>query len=209
MVTTRQEVSLARAGAVAQYYMGSSDAGFVLFCGGRNGEGVHRDCIRYHPEEDSWEEYGEMAEARDESSVALSNGQVYVLGGVDLASVEVFDPETESWTEGPIMPRVVARGCAVSIGDESVVIIGEEDTNSTARSRAWARWLMTPVLSLCSGGHDNVSTNSLPTVYKLDPSTKEWLDLPEMNHPRRDHACLYVELEETDGILVTGGKKLP
>jgi hypothetical protein len=26
-----------------------------------------------------------------------------------------------------------------------------------------------------------------------------------MIEPRRDHACLYVELEETNGILVTGG----
>ena len=26
-----------------------------------------------------------------------------------------------------------------------------------------------------------------------------------MTEPRRDHACLYIELEETNGILVTGG----
>ena len=26
-----------------------------------------------------------------------------------------------------------------------------------------------------------------------------------MIEPRKDHACLYVELENTDGVLVTGG----
>ena len=26
-----------------------------------------------------------------------------------------------------------------------------------------------------------------------------------MNHPRRDHACVFVEFETTSGVLVTGG----
>ena len=26
-----------------------------------------------------------------------------------------------------------------------------------------------------------------------------------MNHPRRDHACAFVEFETTSGVLVTGG----
>ena len=55
------------------------------------------------------------------------------------------------------------------------------------------------------GGHDNASTNSLPTGFQLDISESVWTSIPEMNVPRRDHACLFVEFEKTKGILVTGG----
>ena len=60
---------------------------------------------------------------------------------------------------------------------------------------------------VCSGGHDNASTNSLPTGFALDLSRSdpEWAELPEMEQPRRDHACLLVEFEDAAGVLVTGG----
>ena len=33
----------------------------------------------------------------------------------------------------------------------------------------------------------------------------KWRETASMIEPRKDHACLYVELENTDGVLVTGG----
>ena len=38
----------------------------------------------------------------------------------------------------------------------------------------------------------------------MDLKSGKWRELPDMIEPRRDHACLYIELEEIDGILVTG-----
>ena len=46
---------LARAGAVAEYVNG-----FVLFCGGRNGDGVHSDCLIYDPTKDMWSDHSRM-----------------------------------------------------------------------------------------------------------------------------------------------------
>ena len=40
--------------------------------------------------------------------------------------------------------------------------------------------------------------------YELDLRNGKWRELTSMIEPRRDHACLYIDLEETDGILVTG-----
>ena len=46
---------LSRAGAVAEYVNG-----YVLFCGGRNGKGVHSDCLIYDPTKDMWSEHTRM-----------------------------------------------------------------------------------------------------------------------------------------------------
>ena len=46
---------LSRAGAVAEYVNG-----YVLFCGGRNGEGVHSDCLIYDPTRDMWSDHTRM-----------------------------------------------------------------------------------------------------------------------------------------------------
>ena len=56
MVDTHQDVSLARAGAVAEY-VGDR----VIFCGGRNGKGVHRDCLQFDPMRDIWGQHSEMS----------------------------------------------------------------------------------------------------------------------------------------------------
>ena len=57
------------------------------------------------------------------------------------------------------------------------------------------------------GGHDNRSASALSSGLKYDVSKATWSssDVPEMQDARKDHACLYIELETTRGILVTGG----
>ena len=46
---------------------------------------------------------------------------------------------------------------------------------------------------------------SLDKVYELDPATNSWTELSVMLTARRDHACLFIQLETSAGILVTGG----
>lgn len=36
-------------------------------------------------------------------------------------------------------------------------------------------------------------------------SKGKWTKLSDLNQPRRDHACVFVEFETTSGVLVTGG----
>lgn len=85
---------------------------------------------------------------------------------------------------------------------------------------------------LIEGGHDGntSSVKSLSSGLKLNVGSGQWSPIANMevarldisnsysrvNYPksglnvlllyRREHACLYIEFEETRGILVTGGK---
>ena len=106
----------------------------------------------------------------------------YVIGGVGHRTVETFDMARNGtkWQITTSLPGVVARACAVTAFNETIFVVG---------------------------GHDNVSTNSLPTGYSYRVSEGKWTAIAEMNVPRRDHACLFLEMEDNNGILVTGGKK--
>ena len=46
---------------------------------------------------------------------------------------------------------------------------------------------------------------SLDKVYELEAAGNSWTELPAMLTARRDHACLFIQLETSAGILVTGG----
>ena len=50
-----------------------------------------------------------------------------------------------------------------------------------------------------------MQAESLDKVYELDPATNSWTELSVMLTARRDHACLFIQLESSAGILVTGG----
>ena len=55
------------------------------------------------------------------------------------------------------------------------------------------------------GGHSNSSATPLASGLVLDTDSGKWRELTAMIEARKDHACLYVELESTKGLLVTGG----
>ena len=145
-----KEVSVARAGAVAQHVNG-----VVLFCGGLSNSGIHSDCLMYNPLKDSWSNFTSMIKARDEASVALAGNVTYVISGLNDASVEFIDmtnfvaepkvpaieeiipksrqktleiekaPEINpGWKLGPPLPEIRARACAVSGGPDTIYLIG-------------------------------------------------------------------------------------
>lgn len=55
------------------------------------------------------------------------------------------------------------------------------------------------------GGHSNSSATPLASGWVLDTDSDKWREMTAMTEARKDHACLYVELESTKGLLVTGG----
>ena len=197
-------ISLARAGAVAQYVQG-----IVIFCGGQSLKGIHRDCLMYNPKADSWANFTELLKKRDEASIANAGNITYIIGGSGEKTTEYIDMKTFSldnvkhedseentfipksrqkssntiqnlpeWRLGPSLPQIRARACAVAIGSDKILLIG---------------------------GHDNSSLTPLSSTYQLDVDGGKWREAASMIEPRKDHACLYVELETTDGVLVTGG----
>ena len=69
--------------------------------------------------------------------MAMLGYQLYFMGGVGQQSVEILDISLEdTWFEGPELPFVLARSCAVSTGSSIII----------------------------TGGHDKSSSNSLSTV---------------------------------------------
>lgn len=110
--------------------------------------------------------------------MAFLDGHLVYIGGVGHDSVEILELRGDKvWIDGPSLPDSLARSCAVTAGSSIIVI----------------------------GGHSNDSTQSLDTVLMYESSASSWTQLPVMLTPRRDHACIYVELETSAGVLVTGG----
>ncbi|TRY74923.1 hypothetical protein TCAL_07513 [Tigriopus californicus] len=181
MLETNDNVSLARAGAISQF-VGDK----VLYCGGRNGHGVHTDCLAFHPKNNTWAHHSNMVRAREEATSVVIGTAVFVMGGIDEKTVEVINlkseiqgsPDIPEWKLGPDLPQVLGRSCAVLMDNETVII---------------------------AGGHDDNSTLSLATGYMLNILENAWTEIPNMKVPRRDHACLFVEFEKSKGMLVTGG----
>eukprot|EP00096_Caligus_rogercresseyi_P005548 TRINITY_DN2131_c0_g1_i2.p1 TRINITY_DN2131_c0_g1~~TRINITY_DN2131_c0_g1_i2.p1 ORF type:complete len:555 (+),score=117.14 TRINITY_DN2131_c0_g1_i2:130-1794(+) len=170
---------LNRAGATSEYVNGS-----VIFCGGKNNHGVFRSCLEYNISEDRWSNHSHLIEPREEASSVTIGTVTYVIGGVGSSSIEGFDANPESpsssWILGPELPGVRARSCAVAIDNRTLVVIG---------------------------GHGNESMSAESAVFALNIEDSIWRRdfIPEMIEPRMDHACVYVEFEETYGILVSGG----
>ena len=154
----------------------TSDA--VLLCGGRSGQATHTDCLSYDLTTEVWSDHSQLLRPRDEAAVTKIGAQVLLIGGLYETSVEVWDAQDGLWKLGSELPYMVARGCAVTL-DNSIMLIG---------------------------GHDNSSTASLASVLRLSAETGGWENMPSMLEARRDHACLYVELERTRGVLVSGGQ---
>jgi hypothetical protein len=61
MVGQSTNVSLARAGAISQFV-----GGRVVFCGGKNGAGIHDDCLQYNPATDAWGQHSKMTRCVDQ-----------------------------------------------------------------------------------------------------------------------------------------------
>ncbi len=138
-----KNVSLARAGATAEYVQGG-----VLFCGGKSLEGVHAGCLMYDPARDKWIKFTKMIKARDEASSATAANLSYVIGGIGEKTVEFvdlndFDLEPDEdvprsreeefnvpkpmpkWKLGPSLPEIRSRGCgAASPEGDKIYVIG-------------------------------------------------------------------------------------
>ncbi len=151
--------------------------GSVLLCGGRSGEVTFSDCLSYDLETEIWSDHSTLRRPRDESAMAKIGGQVLLIGGLYESSVEVWDAQESVWKAGSELPNVIARGCAVSNGE----------------------------MVILTGGHTNTSTESLATTLMLSTETGGWTEIKSMMVPRRDHACIFMELERTTGVLVSGG----
>ncbi len=86
----------------------------------------------YEPATDTWTKRADMPTPRWSPASSVVNGKIYVIGGTAVAStgsrhnlqtVEVYDPETDTWTQEVDMPTA-RGGLSASLVDGRLYAIG-------------------------------------------------------------------------------------
>jgi hypothetical protein len=190
--TESGELNIARFGGVAV----TLQDGRVLVTGGNSGGDVNDldSAEIFDPQTGMWELIAPMASKRNiHTATVLGDGRVLVAGGFDGAdypdlitdSVQLFDPETDSWeTAQPMPPDLLQRDGAralhgaILLSDTQVMVVGG--------------------LGFGSGGLPDLFSSFI-----FDSVTGEWSEAGPMLNGRRGHATTLL----TDGrIVVTGGQ---
>ena len=149
-----------------------------------------------------------------ETAVVAVTGRLYVLGGFDaslgvVAAVQVFDPATCAWSDGPPLPRAVHHANATVIGTTiwitgameglSFESVGHVWSWDTAAATAWTEHAAMPAGTprgasvvgaigttiVVAGG---LRDGAVAEVSALDTSTGTWSTVPALP-ANRDHAC--------------------
>ena len=218
--------------------------GRVLVAGGGNSEGV--DAVAsaelYDPDTGSWTATGNMhggvvhpqlgvIDGRNgHTATLLLDGRVLVAGGSSfnvgsslhaLASAELYDPDTGSWTATGNMDGVRYRHTATLLPDGKVLVVGgTTDAGPLASAELYdpngASWTATGNMAggrfghtatlladgkvLVAGGGGSVASAEL-----YDPSSASWTATVDMITPRLNQTATLL----ADGkVLVAGGEGL-
>jgi hypothetical protein len=154
-----------RAGATATLLQN----GMVLIAGGSStSSSVRADAVLYNPTTDTFSTLASKMSASREFATAtlLANGKVLIAGGLDAPgpspitqTTDLFDPTTDTFTQGPSMSSAREHAAAVALSNGTVLI---------------------------AGGDSGSSANALSTTDIYDPATNTFNSGggPAMNHPR-------------------------
>ncbi|MDE0011442.1 MAG: hypothetical protein OXU36_09860 [Candidatus Poribacteria bacterium] len=144
----------------------------------------------YDPKTDKWERKADMPTARTGAAVSVVNGKIYAVGGTvlnrfeldvllpdnevrrirrwkpeELPTVEMYDPETDTWTQKTDMPT--PRHTTTCVVDGKIYAIG--------------------------GVAYKIKSFRLDTVEVYDPVTDTWAKGKSMNHARDGAAVSVVD----------------
>ena len=164
-----------------------SDGRVLVVGGGGNGlSGLLATAELYDPASGAWIATGSMNGIRiAHTATLLADGKVLVAGGADsisetsvnaLATAELYDPVTGSWSATGNMIEARARHTATLLADGKVLVTG--------------------------GSGSSAGTDSLATAELYDPATGSWTATGTMIEARTDHTATLLP----DGrVLVAGG----
>jgi hypothetical protein len=189
----------------------SADPHEVAFAvGGTRSSGKDVSTVEcYNVVSGMWVEVAPMATARSQFGLCqLSDGALFATGGyssddVVLASVERYDPDLDTWSVAPPLPRPRYAHCACAVGDALYVLggieideEGEEHTvNSVlkfdSRTQTWSEVAPMPAerdnagacvlgsnIHIFGGRNDDMGKTS--TTYRFSTETNEWATLAPM-----------------------------
>ena len=212
--------------------------GNVLVTGGTDGRGKALASAEvYSPTTNRWTSAGSMAVARlDHTATLLSSGKVLVAGGLDgpfpssaLASAELYDPATNSWSGAAPMIGSRARQTATLLPDGRVLVVGglsvalrdagifpSQPTSAEIYDPTANRWLATAPMAqyrldqtvtllrdgrvVVVGGQDGLISFDSAEIY--DPRQDRWFPAAPMVTARYGHVAT---LLANGDVLVSGG----
>jgi Galactose oxidase, central domain/Kelch motif len=199
--------------------------GKVLVAGGQRGwtpsagDGTLASAELYDPATGTWTATGSMTTPRmGHTATLLSDGRVLVAGGehyvvgdvaggsVALASAELYDPGTGTWTATGSMATPRASHAAVLLPNGQVLVVGDTTaelydpgtaawtaTGSMATPRGWfTATLLTDGKVLVAGGHGGSTgtlAGTLASAELYDPGTGTWAATGSMGTPRASHTA--------------------
>jgi len=214
--------------SAADALLGNGD---MLVAGGYNSTSLALASAQiYNPTSNTWSLTASMAHGRQNATaVTLANGKVLVVGGFDqnnpvnnqyLASAELFDPATDTWSSAEFLSNQRVRPSATLLPNGYVLVAGGTNTVTLATvdlyNPSTDRWLTAGSMStprdgqaaillrngkvLVAGG-DNGST-ALASAELYDPATNSWSPAAPMPDAREFPMAA---LLPNGDVLVAGG----
>jgi len=170
----------------------------------------------YDPATDTWTRKADIPRARCDFSASVVNGKIYVIGGVSgrglnrpaLATVEVYDPATDTWTRKHDMPEATCWHSASAVDGKIYVIGGGARWSGTQPIQVSLVWEYYPATDAWTprgdmptdrgahsasvvngriytvGGASDIGNITFATVEAYDPATDTWTTEANMSTSR-------------------------
>ena len=130
-----------------------------------------------------WTRKADMPTVRSDFSTCVVDGKIFVIGGslqlkmdeygdMSVSTVEMYDPETDTW-EGKTHMPTVRSNVSVSVVDGKIYAIGGSKTKKIQVPRGFT-----------------TGSEELPTVEMYDPATDTWTQKADMPTPRKTKTCV-------------------
>ena len=135
-----------------------------------------------------WTQKADMPTARSDFSTCVVDGKIFVIGGslrlewdeygdMSISTVEMYDPETDTW-EGKAKMPTVRSGVSVSVVDGKIYAIGGSELKKVGVK-----------IDQVTRGF-KLESKELPTVEMYDPTTDTWTQKADMPTPRKTKTCV-------------------
>jgi len=182
-----------------------------------------------------WKIKPSMRQSRSHAAAAAQGNRIYVMGGIGeaappLASVEIYDPKTGQWTEGPPLPTPRSHIAAVALQERIFALGGksQKPDGSVEFSKAveifnpstqnWERGpdllffhadggaaIWRGIIYVVGGEHPEATAGDnlgSASAERWDPLRKKWFEIPSLPTPRFGFATVGFN----NRIIAMGGR---